>query len=198
MEWVNVDDQGRIITDEVPALDDGTILLLQAGNVNSGAFDPLDRLCSRAKAAEAWVHVDGAFGMWAAASARLSHLTRGIELADSWSVDGHKTLNTPLDCGYCCARDSEALVSALQASGSYIAYSEERDGMLYTPEMSRRARVVELWAALKSLGRRGLEELVDQLHDRAVQFASDSNAMASRSSTTSCSTRCWWRAKATL
>jgi glutamate/tyrosine decarboxylase-like PLP-dependent enzyme len=171
VEWAEVDDQGRVIADKVPPLDDNTVLILQAGNVNSGSFDPLGQLCPLAEAAGSWVHVDGALGLWAAASSRLSHLTRGAERAHSWSVDGHKTLNTPLDCGILLCRDRDALVTALQASGSYIAYSEERDGMLYTPEMSRRARVVELWAALKSLGKRGLGELVDHLHERAVQMA---------------------------
>jgi glutamate/tyrosine decarboxylase-like PLP-dependent enzyme len=176
VEWVDVDDQGRIIADKVPPLDDGTILILQAGNVNSGSFDPFEELCARAEAAGSWVHVDGAFGLWAAASSRLSHLTAGVERAHSWSVDGHKTLNTPLDCGILLCRDREALVTALQMSGSYIVYSEERDGMLYTPEMSRRARAVEVWAALKSLGRRGVEELVDQLHERALQMAAELKA----------------------
>jgi len=171
VEWVEVDDQGRVIADRVPPLDESTILILQAGNVNSGSFDPFRQLCPLAEAAGSWVHVDGAFGLWAAASTKLSHLTQGIELAHSWSVDGHKTLNTPLDCGVLLCRDRDALVTALQATGSYIAYSEERDGMLYTPEMSRRARAIELWAALKCLGKRGLAELVDQLHARAVQMA---------------------------
>lgn len=173
IEWVDVDDQGRVLAEKVPPLDDGTILILQAGNVNSGSFDPFEELCARAEAAGSWVHVDGAFGLWAAASSKLSHLTAGVEQAHSWSVDGHKTLNTPLDCGILLCRDREALVAALQMSGSYIVYSEDRDGMLYTPEMSRRARAVEVWAALKSLGRRGVAELVDQLHERAVQMAGE-------------------------
>jgi glutamate/tyrosine decarboxylase-like PLP-dependent enzyme len=172
IEWVDVDDQGRIRADKVPGIDDRTILLLQAGNVNSGSFDPFEELCARASAAGSWVHVDGAFGQWARASPKFSRLAAGMELASSWSADAHKTLNTPLDCGILLCRDREALGTALQASGSYIAYSEARDGMLYTPEMSRRSRVIELWAALKSLGRSGLEALVDQLHERAVQMAS--------------------------
>ena len=172
IEWIEVDDQGRAMADHVPALDDGTIVLLQAGNVNSGAFDPFAEICGRANEAGSWVHIDGAFGLWAAASPRLSHLMRGAELASSWSVDGHKTLNTPLDCGILFCRDQEALVTALQMSGSYVAFSEERDGMLYTPEMSRRARAIELWAALRSLGRSGVATLVEQLHDRARQMAS--------------------------
>jgi len=171
IEWVDADDQGRIIPAQVPALDRGTILILQAGNVSSGAFDPFEPLCAKAKQAGAWVHIDGAFGLWAATAKGLRHLTRGIEGADSWSVDGHKTLNTPYDNGLVLCRDREALVQALQASGSYIAYGANRDGMLYTPEMSRRARVVELWAALKYLGRSGIEALVLGLHGRAVQFA---------------------------
>jgi glutamate/tyrosine decarboxylase-like PLP-dependent enzyme len=173
IEWVDVDDQGRIITDAVPELDETTILILQAGNVNSGCFDACEILCGRANVANAWVHVDGAFGLWAAACSTLSHLTRGIEAATSWSVDGHKTLNTPYDSGIILCRDKAALVAALQASGSYIIYSDNRDGMLYTPEMSRRARATELWATIKYLGKSGIDELVSELHTRAVQMASE-------------------------
>jgi glutamate/tyrosine decarboxylase-like PLP-dependent enzyme len=163
---------GRMIPSDVPDLDESTILILQAGNVSSGAFDSFDEICEKASKVRAWVHIDGAFGLWAAASHRLNHLTSGIEKADSFSVDGHKTLNTPYDGGIVLCNDREALTHALHASGSYIAYSEEgRDGMLYTPEMSRRARAVELWAALKYLGRGGVDELVFGLHRRAVQMA---------------------------
>jgi glutamate/tyrosine decarboxylase-like PLP-dependent enzyme len=160
VEWVAADAQGRIKADKVPELDSSTILILQAGNVNSGAFDDFELTCERARAADSWVHIDGAFGLWAAASAQLKHLTNGIELADSWSFDGHKTLNTPYDSGVIMCRDRDALVNALHASGAYIVYSDNRDGMLYTPEMSRRSRVFELWAALKYLGKSGLDELV--------------------------------------
>jgi glutamate/tyrosine decarboxylase-like PLP-dependent enzyme len=173
VEWVDSDEQGRICADQVPTLDESSILLLQAGNVNSGAFDDFKTLCSKAKKAGAWVHIDGAFGLWAAGSQQLAHLTRGIELADSWSLDGHKTLNTPYDSGIIICRDREALVKALHAAGAYIVYSEQRDGMLHTPEMSRRARVFELWAALKYLGKSGIDELVYGLHERAVQFAGE-------------------------
>lgn len=176
IEWVDVDEQGRIIPDQVPELDETTILILQAGNVNSGSFDAFEILCGRANAVGAWVHIDGAFGLWAAACSTLSHLTRGIEAATSWSVDGHKTLNTPYDSGIILCRDKASLVAALQASGSYIAYSENRDGMLYTPEMSRRARATELWATLKYLGQNGIDELVSGLHARAVQMASELRA----------------------
>ena len=171
IEWVDSDDQGRIVPECIPDLDATTILILQAGNVNSGSFDAFEALCRRANAAGAWVHIDGAFGLWAAASSTLSYLTRGIEAADSWSVDGHKTLNTPYDCGVVLCRHKATLAAALQASGSYIQYSGNRDGMLYTPEMSRRARAIELWATLKYLGRKGIDELVTGLHARAVQMA---------------------------
>ena len=173
VEWIDSDAQGRICSDQVPTLDKSSILVLQAGNVNSGAFDDFKTLCSKAKKAGAWVHIDGAFGLWAAGSQQLAHLTRGIELADSWSLDGHKTLNTPYDSGIIICRDREALVKALHAAGAYIVYSEQRDGMLHTPEMSRRARIFELWAALKYLGKSGIDELVYGLHERAVQFASE-------------------------
>lgn len=171
VEIVPVDEQGRMIASKLPTLDNNTLLILQAGNVNSGSFDPIDELCDLANAAGAWAHVDGAFGLWAAASSRFKHLTKGIEKADSWSVDGHKTLNTPYDCGIVICKKRDALVSAMQASGSYILYSDQRDGMLYSPDMSRRGRAVELWATLKLLGKLGVEELVDGLCDRAQQFA---------------------------
>ena len=121
----------------------------------------------------AWVHIDGAFGLWAGGTVQLKHLTEGMEKAHSWSVDGHKTLNTPYDSGILLCRDQEALVTALQATGAYLTscYSESRDGMLYTPEMSRRARAIELWAALKYLGRSGVDELVVGMHQRANEFA---------------------------
>lgn len=173
IEWVDTDAQGRIMASAIPALDKSTILILQAGNVNSGSFDPFDDICDRANAAGAWVHIDGAFGLWAAGAEKLKHLTIGIEKANSWSVDGHKTLNTPYDSGILLCSDKDALVQALQASGSYIEYSSNRDGMLYTPEMSRRARAIELWAALKYLGKAGVDELVVGLHERAVQIRNE-------------------------
>lgn len=171
VEMAPVDAQGRMLADQMPALDDRTLVIAQAGNVNSGAFDPLDQICDLAQKAGAWVHVDGAFGLWAAASQRKQHLVRGMEKADSWSVDAHKTLNAPYDGGIVLCRNREALVSAMQATGSYIVYSENRDGMLYTPEMSRRSRAIELWATLKTIGRSGVEELVDGLCARAQQAA---------------------------
>jgi glutamate/tyrosine decarboxylase-like PLP-dependent enzyme len=171
VELVPVDEQGRMLVEQVPTLDSNTLLILQAGNVNSGSFDPIDELCERANAAGAWIHIDGAFGLWAAASENQRHLTKGIEKADSWSVDGHKTLNTPYDNGIVLCKHRDALVSALQAAGSYILYGENRDGMVFTPEMSRRGRALEIWATLKILGKSGVEELVDGLCERASQFA---------------------------
>lgn len=171
VELVPADDQGRMRIDKLPELDFGCLVIAQAGNVNSGAFDPLDEIGDRVRRANAWLHIDGAFGLWAAASKTKRHLTRGIEKADSWSVDGHKTLNTPYDCGMILCKDREALLSAMQASASYILSSDKRDGMFYAPEMSRRARVVELWATLKFLGKDGVEELIDRLCSHAERFA---------------------------
>lgn len=173
VEWVATDDQGRLDITQLPTLDDTTIVILQAGNVNTGSFDPFDEVCTRANEAGAWVHIDGAFGLWAAASNELNHLTAGIEKAQSWSVDGHKTLNTPYDSGMLLCVDQEALTASMQSSGSYLNFSEQRDGMIYTPEMSRRARAIELWATLKYLGQQGVDQLVSQLHERALQFASE-------------------------
>lgn len=146
-------------------------MIIQAGNVNTGSFDPINDICNKAQKANAWVHIDGAFGLWAAGSKSKKHLTHGIEKADSWSVDAHKTLNAPYDCGIVLCKHEQALVSALQNSGSYIQYSENRDGMLYTPEMSRRARSVELWATLKFFGKKGVECLIDGLCEKARLFA---------------------------
>lgn len=171
VEWVEVDDQGRIRPELMPALDDRTLVILQAGNVNSGAFDAFDEICDKANQANAWVHIDGAFGLWAAAVSELKYLTKGIHKANSWATDGHKTLNTPYDCGVVLCEDKEALVSALHMTGSYIILGEERDGMLYTPEMSRRARIIELWATMKYLGKTGIDQMVYGMHQRALEFA---------------------------
>ena len=173
IEIVPVDSLGRIIAAEVPTLDDQTLLILQAANVNGGAYDDFDTLCDKANAAGAWVHIDGAFGLWASCSRKYRHLTKGFEKADSWVTDAHKTLNAGYDCGLVLCRHREALASALAANGSYIAYSENRDGMLYSTEMSRRTRGVMLWAVLKHLGREGVEELIDRLCDNTAYFADE-------------------------
>ena len=171
--WVDVDEQGRIIPELIPDLDEHTLLILQAGNVNSGAFDDFKTICQKARQANAWTHIDGAFGLWAGAVDELKFLTEGMELADSWAVDGHKTLNTPYDSGIILCRDKEAMTESLHASGSYIIKSDRRDGMDYTPEMSRRARCIELWAIMKYLGRAGIDHMVLTMHHRAVQFAEE-------------------------
>ncbi len=173
IEWIEVDTEGRALYSSLPNLDERSIVILQAGNVNSGSFDEFYSICKAANKAKAWVHIDGAFGLWVRASKKLKHLTKGIELASSWSLDAHKSLNTPYDNGMIICKDKEALVGALQASGEYILYSDNRDGMLYTPQMSRRARVVELWAALKYLGKDGVDELIYDLHLKARYFANE-------------------------
>jgi len=168
---VPADGQGRMRADRLPALDDRTIVCLQAGNVNSGAFDPAQAICHRAIEAGAWVHVDGAFGLWAAASPRYRHLTKGFELADSWATDGHKWPNVGYDCGIAMARNAAAMRAAMAVSAAYFAPGELREPSDYTPEMSRRARAVELWATLRSLGLRGLSELIERTCRHARRFA---------------------------
>lgn len=168
---VPTDEQGRILVDKMPDLDKRTLIILQAGNVNSGAFDNFEEVCSRAIKVGAYVHVDGAFGLWAAANKKFDHLTNGVELADSWSVDGHKTLNAPYDNGIILCKHKEMLVNSMHMVGSYIVLSDERDGMLFTTEMSRRARAIDLWATLKGLGKQGVSELVWELHHKAIYFS---------------------------
>lgn len=160
--YVPTDEQGRMRSDVLPDIDGPTIVCLQAGNVNSGAFDPASDIVPRAKAAGAWVHVDGAFGLWAAASPKLAYLTNGLSDADSWAVDAHKWLNVPYDSGLVFVRDREAHQRAVSMSGAYIMPSGHRDAMHYTPDSSRRARGIEVWAALKSLGASGLADMIDR------------------------------------
>ncbi len=175
IEMVDVDSQGRIIPQALPDLDENTILILQAGNVNSGSFDHFDRICLKARNQGAWIHIDGAFGLWAQAAEKLKYLTNDCHHADSWSVDCHKTLNTPYDSGIILCRDEDALVEALHMTGAYIVEGKERDGMFYTPEMSRRARIFEIWATLKFLGSKGLDQMVSGFHERALQFKNELN-----------------------
>jgi len=171
VQRVPVDAQGRMRADALPPLDARTIVCIQAGNVNSGAFDPAADVCRTAHEAGAWVHVDGAFGLWAAASPRLRHLTNGFEQADSWATDGHKWPNVGYDCGLAFVRDPRHLRSAMSTVSAYFVPGESREPSQYTPEMSRRARGVELWAALASLGRGGLADLVDRTCRHAQRFA---------------------------
>ena len=169
--WVPSDEQGRLRTEQLPTLDSTCLILLQAGNANTGAYDNFEQVCELANQVGAWVHIDGAFGLWAMASATLSHLTKGMEKASSWAVDGHKTLNTPYDSGIVLCRHPHALMTAMQASGEYLVYSDQRDPILYTTEMSKRSRAIELWATMKYLGKSGIDEMVTTFHTRARQLA---------------------------
>jgi glutamate/tyrosine decarboxylase-like PLP-dependent enzyme len=168
---VPVDRHGRMRADALPPLDARTIVCVQAGNVNSGAFDPADEICAEARDAGAWVHVDGAFGIWAAASPRLRHLTVGFERADSWATDGHKWPNVGYDCGIVLVRDPRQLRAAMSTTAAYFVPGEQREPSQFTPELSRRARGVELWATLASLGRSGLADLVERTCRHAQRFA---------------------------
>jgi glutamate/tyrosine decarboxylase-like PLP-dependent enzyme len=168
---VPVDAQGRMRADAVPDLNERTILCVQAGNVNTGAFDPAAEIAPKAKAAGAWVHVDGAFGLWAATSPAYSKLTEGFALADSWATDGHKWPNIGYDCGIALVRDAKALRAAMSIQASYLALGERREPSDYNPELSRRARGVELWAGLRSLGRSGMAAIVERTSAHARRFA---------------------------
>jgi glutamate/tyrosine decarboxylase-like PLP-dependent enzyme len=166
-----VDAQGRMRLDAFPDVDARTVVCVQAGNVNSGAFDPIAKICERAHSNGAWVHVDGAFGMWAAAAPARAHLARGVEDADSWATDAHKWLNVPYDSGLVFTRNADALQKAMSAGGAYLAQDEERVPYHYTPDFSRRARGIEVWAALRQLGRSGLADLIERTCRYAGQFA---------------------------
>jgi glutamate/tyrosine decarboxylase-like PLP-dependent enzyme/uncharacterized damage-inducible protein DinB len=169
---VPVDSQGRMRPDALPRISGPTILCVQAGNVNTGAVDPVGEICERVSGTGAWVHVDGAFGLWAAASPALRGLTAGIERADSWGTDAHKWLNVPYDSGLAFVRDGEALRSAMSVTAEYLPPSAApRSPSDYTPELSRRARGVEVWAALKSLGRSGVAAMVERHCRQARRFA---------------------------
>jgi len=168
---VPVDDQGRIRPDALPPLDDRTLVSIQAGNVNTGAFDPAGEICARAHEAGSWVHVDGAFGLWAAVSPLYADLLAGAASADSWSIDCHKWLNVPYDSGVAVVRAPEYLHTAMTLSAAYLAPGDGREAWHYAPEASRRARGVELWAAMRSLGRSGLREMIERNCRQAKVFA---------------------------
>jgi glutamate/tyrosine decarboxylase-like PLP-dependent enzyme len=168
---VPVDGQGRMRADALPHLDSMTILCLQAGNVNTGAFDPAAAICPAARAAGAWIHVDGAFGLWAAASPEHRKLTKGFELADSWATDGHKWPNIGYDCGLVLVREPAILRATMSIQAAYLVHTEQRDPSNYGPELSRRARGVELWAGLRSLGQQGIAAIVERTVRHARRFA---------------------------
>ena len=171
VERVPVDNQGRMLADALPELSGATIVCIQAGNVNTGAFDPAREICAAARDAGAWVHVDGAFGLWTSASPRLAHLAEGFSEADSWATDAHKWLNAPYDSGIAFVREAEHLRAAMTVGAAYLIAGAEREPSQYTPDMSRRARGVEIWAALRSLGRAGLADLIERSCRHAERFA---------------------------
>ena len=164
--FVPADDQGRFRVDQLPVIKGPTIVCLQAGNVNTGSFDPIAEICDKVRSSGAWVHVDGAFGLWALAAPKRAHLAEGIDQADSWATDGHKWLNVPYDCGLAFVRRSESLARATAISAAYLPPDDR-----LTPETSRRARGVEVWAALMSLGRSGLADLIERNCAYATRFA---------------------------
>jgi glutamate/tyrosine decarboxylase-like PLP-dependent enzyme len=172
---IPADDQGRIDPDALAAelrRDTGpTIVCLQAGEIHTGAFDPFPAAIAAAHEAGAWVHVDGAFGLWVLASEATAPLAEGIEVADSWATDAHKTLNVPYDCGLAIVRDREAHLATFGSRAAYLMGGEAPEPSDTVPELSRRARGFAVWAALRSLGRRGVADLVRGLHERAAQMA---------------------------
>jgi glutamate/tyrosine decarboxylase-like PLP-dependent enzyme len=168
---VPVDSQGRMQPLALPRLSGPAIICAQLGNVNSGCCDPLEEICDAARQCGAWVHVDGAFGLWARTAPARRRLTAGLELADSWATDGHKWLNTPQDCGIAIIRQREALRESMSVSGAYYGEPAGRDPMRWCPDSSRRARAIELWAALLNLGRRGIGEQIERSCGLAARFA---------------------------
>ena len=178
---VPVDGQGRLRADRLPRLSSPSIVCLQAGNVNTGAFDPFDSVCAAARGDGAWVHIDGAFGLWAGASARRRWLCDGVEQADSWATDAHKWLNVPYDSGLVYVRNGAALRAAMAVAAPYLAVSASQPVPSdFTPELSRRARGVDAWAALRALGRSGVADLIDRCCEHAQRFAQRLSAAGCR------------------
>ena len=177
LEFVPCDAQGRLLVSAMPDLDDHSIVLLQAGNVNSGAFDPFHEICDAAEKFGAWVHVDAAFGGWVGASKNRKHLSDGMERADSWSLDCHKWLNVPHDSAIAICRDREAMQAMFGVQAAYLVQGELREPNHYTPELTRRARGIEIWAALKHLGQDGLAEIIDNTCGFASSFAESLSEM---------------------
>jgi len=168
---VAVDGQGRMRPEAIPVLAEPAIICVQAGNVNTGAFDPIGEICAIAQASGSWVHVDGAFGMWAAACPDRAYLAAGIPAAHSWATDAHKWLNVPYDSGIVFVADPRHLMASMVSRAAYLIAGDTREPSHFTPELSRRARGVEAWAALRSLGRAGLADLVERNCRYARRFA---------------------------
>ena len=173
---VAVDGQGRMRAGSLAKLDESTIICIQAGNVNTGAFDPAEQICTAAHDAGAWVHVDGAFGLWAAAAPARAHLAVGVAEADSWATDAHKWLNVPYDSGLVFCRRPELLREAMFGSAAYLIQGDTREPCHFTPENSRWARGIEVWAALRSLGRAGLAEMIERNCQFATRLANELRA----------------------
>lgn len=169
---VPTDKQGRMITAKLPPLDGPAIVCAQAGNINTGAIDPIGEICDAVAASNAWVHVDGAFGLWAAAAETTRGMTRGLEHAHSWATDAHKWLNVPYDGGIAFVRNPADLAAAMAITADYlITDTEYRNPSDYTPELSRRGRGIDVYAALLSLGRKGVNDLVERCCRHARRFA---------------------------
>jgi glutamate/tyrosine decarboxylase-like PLP-dependent enzyme len=168
---VPVDSQGAICSDQFPKITEPSIICLQAGNVNTGAFDPISEICENSKNENTWIHVDGAFGIWASASSEFQKYTKNINKADSWATDLHKWLNVPYDNGAVFIKNKYDLIDAMSLNASYIPKGEYREPFLYTPELSRRARGIEAWAALRSLGKSGICQIIERNCDYASFMA---------------------------
>ncbi len=171
VERIPVDKQGRILPDMLSEINEPAIICTQLGNVNTGAFDDMKAICKWAEKSGSWVHVDGAFGLWANASPKYKHLSEGVEMADSWACDLHKWLNVPYDNGVAIVKDKQALKDAMSMSAAYLQEGDNREPHHYTPEASRRGRGIEVWAALKNQGREGVADLVNRCCDHAKSFA---------------------------
>jgi len=169
---VSADSQGRMKPYEIPRLPGPVIVCAQVGNVNTGACDRVREICDVAHGMDAWVHVDGAFGLWAATAPERKYLVDGIARADSWATDAHKWLNVPQDSGIAIVREPEVLQRAMSITAAYYPDpGRKREPMQWGPESSRRARAIEIWAALRSLGRRGVADLIERTCQHAKAFA---------------------------
>jgi glutamate/tyrosine decarboxylase-like PLP-dependent enzyme len=169
---VATDAQGRMKAAEIPRVSGPVIICVQVGNVNTGACDPVGKVCDIAREMDAWVHVDGAFGLWAAVSPARRHLLEGIDKADSWATDAHKWLNVPQDSGIAIVREPRTLQAAMAITAAYYPEpAAKREPMQWGPESSRRARAVEIWATLRFLGRDGVIDLIERTCGHAARFA---------------------------
>src|SRR6476646_4127448 len=173
---VPADDQGRLRADRLPDVAGPVLVCTQAGEVNTGAFDPFDAVADWLAERGGWLHVDGAFGLWAMADPARAHLVAGLERADSWATDGHKWLNVGYDCGLAFVRELAHLRRTFTAAAGYLPVSAEFDALHHTPQSSQRARQIEVWAVLRTLGRDGVAELVQQACDAAVALGDDLSA----------------------